>query len=223
MATGDTSKEMLARVRLRLGDRAGTTWTSDTTLYAFLNEGFMALAQNVADAALYNLKKVQSAALVGGTAYYDLPTDFLRPRIVKYKDIVSIFWPVEEIQALIDNPLYTVSESNPFFYIWDGDLYFEVGSVTQGGSDTYELWYIKTPTTISASADPDLGQPFYQPVEDFAVSRALEAAQEYELSAVMMAHFYEATGLINERYKSSGAFSGIPNDPRSEAVREVLQ
>ena len=82
MAAGDNSKDILATVRARLGDRSGAIW-SDAELYAFINEGFMELAHVLPDNALPHLTKVQSAALVAGTSYYDLPGDFLRARLVK--------------------------------------------------------------------------------------------------------------------------------------------
>jgi len=219
MAAGDLSKEMLARVRMRLGDRAGKIWTSDATIYAFISEGFNVMAHDVVDAALYELMKVQSAVLVGAQDEYDLPSDYLRPRIVKYKGLVAVMWPVDELRGL-ELTLYTPAETSPFFYIWDDDLVFEVGTVTQAAAETYELWYVKTPTAVTTTVDPELGEAFFQPVEDFAVSRCMESQQEYGMAAVLMGHFIETCGIINRRYAGAPAFDGIPNDPRLEVLQQ---
>lgn len=219
MAAGDASKKMKAVVLNRVGDKAAVTWSA-AEVYLYLNEGFRALANILADAALYELTYVQSAELGDAQANYNLPADFLRVRTVKYKDDWAVQWPVRQlrsINAADPSLLLNPSETNPFYYLADGDLIFAVGSggVTQGNGDTYELWYIKTPTAITDAVDPELGEEFYDIVEDFAVSRCQEQGLNFEEAAYQMAANLEKALLVNARVTSTvEAFDSVPKDPR---------
>ena len=157
--------------------------------------------------------------LLSSSTSYTFPTDFLRERLVKYKGIEARRWTLDEIDALRANPQTKPSESNPFYYIWEGKICFEVDSVTQANGDEYEIWYVKQPTDIGDSADPDLPEQFHNPLEDFAVARCLEQATgDWEASEVQMAHFLEQCMLVNSRYSGKPAFDGIPSDPRLEVL-----
>lgn len=218
MANGDNSKDILATVRARLGDRSGAIW-SDAELYAFINEGFMELAHVLPDNALPHLTKVQSAALVAGTSYYDLPSDFLRARLVKYKTIVARHWPAQEKEALRDDAIIVPAETNPFWYIEDNGLYFSVGAVTQTGAEKYELWYIKVPTTISATADPDLPEHYWDVVETYAAGRAMEPEKQLDMVKLFRAHFDEEVWLTGLRHATPEEFEGVAFDPVLDTLK----
>jgi len=218
MATGDNAKDIKATIRARLGDRNGDLW-SDAEIYAFVNEGFMELAHLLADNALPHLTKVESDTLVGGTSNYDLPTDFLRARLVKYKGIVATHWPAMEKDALRADAIIVPSESNPFWYIENNDLYFEVSAVTQTNGDTYELWYIKQPTTISDAADPDMPEHYWDLVETYAVSRCMEPDKAFDLAKLFRQHFDEEVWLTALRHATPETFEGIAFDPVPETVK----
>lgn len=220
MAAGDLSKAIKGVVRSRLGDPAGTTW-SDAEVYAYLNAAQLALAHHLCDAGLWQLTKVESTVLVGGQEKYDLPDDFLRVRTVKYKGIIARRWTVEELDALRANanPLTAPSETNPFYYIWENDVVFEVSTVTQGGAETMEIWYIATPTTMTDGVDPVLGGQLYNVLEDWAVSLCLEQNRQYDEAQVESAHFLEQCALITSRYAGKPAYDGVPNDPRLDVLR----
>ena len=218
MAAGDVSKVMKATVRSRIGDLAGTTWTDDE-IYAHLNAAQYALAQNLCDAALWQLTKADSTTLAGAQDNYDLPSDFLRERLVKYKGIVARRWPVEELDALRANPQTAPSETNPFYYIWVNDVVFDVSAVTQGNGDEMEIWYIAEPTEMDDDTDPDLGTQFHNIIEDRAVALCLEHGQgEWDEAKEQTAHFLEQCILINSRYAGKPAYDGVPNDPRLEVL-----
>ena len=220
MADGDISKALLATTRARLGDRdpIGGIW-SDAEIYAFLNEGFAEMALCLPDGALPQLTKVQSAALVGAQSNYDLPADFLRARLVKYKDIVARHWPALHKEALRADALIVPSETNPFWYLEDNDLYFEVSSVTQAGAEKYELWYIKRPTAISTSVDPELHVSSFDIVQTYAHSRCMEPQKAFDMAKLMRAHFDEENYLVALRHQTPEAFEGIAYDPDPEAMR----
>jgi len=218
MAAGDISDAILAVTRARLGDRNGDIW-SDAEIFAFLNEAFMEMALNLPDGALPQLTKVESDTLVGGTANYDLPSDFLRARLVKYKGIVAKHWPALEKEALRDDALLVPSETNPFWYLENDDLYFEVGAVTQSNGDTYELWYIMQPTTISTDVDPELHESVFDIVQTYAVARCMEPQRDFDMAKLMRAHFDEECYLTGLRHLTPSAFEGIAYDPDPESMK----
>ena len=211
---GEIAQKMKSIVRDRVNDKAGTRW-SDPDIYAYLNEGQQALAHYLCDGALWQLTSVEQTDLVDATNNYDLPSDFLRERLVKYKTIVARRWTVEEIDALRANPQTAPTEANPFYYIWAGDIYFPEITVIQTNGDQCEIWYIKQPTDMSDAVDPDFGKQFHNLIEDFAVSRCLEQGDgDFGQAEVQAAHFLEQCLLINSRYRGGSSFEGIPADPR---------
>ena len=215
---GDNSKDIKATVRAGLGDRNGDIW-SDAELYAFINEGFREMAHLLPDNALPHLTKVQSANLVAGTENYDLPTDFLRARLVKYKGIVAIHWPALERDALRDDAILVPNETVPFWYLENDDLYFEVASVTQTGTQKYELWYIKQPVTISDTVDPDLPKPYWDVVETYAMGRAMEPEQRFDMAKLFRQHFDEEVWLTAIRHGTPESFEGIAFDPVPDTLK----
>lgn len=228
MAAGDVSKTMLSRVRARLGDKAGTIWP-DADLYAFLNDGFRAMAVVLPDAALHELTYVDAQTLSAGVSNYDLPTDFLRPRILYYKDIYAKRWPIRDLRALRENSGYSPSETEPFYYVWSGDIYFEF-TVTQGDTEKYDLWYVKRPVTIDTDTDPELSRQYFIAVETYAVSRALEAIsgpdEAGQVAAAeakrQMALFDELCYVMASRFRGDVPFDGTPNDADLRTLREAI-
>ena len=214
MAAGDISDVILATLRARLGDRDGSVW-SDAELFAFLNEGFMEMALHMPDGAIPQLSEIDSTALIAGTSNYDLPTDFLRARIVKYKGIVAKHWPSLEKEALRDDALLVPSESNPFWYLENNDLYVVVGGSgpTQAGAETVELWYMRQPTVISTTVDPDLHASTFDIVQTYAHSRCMEPQGDFGMAKLMRAHFVEECDLVTLRWQTPEAFEGIAYDP----------
>lgn len=215
---GTISQAMLATVRDRVADPAGTRYL-DAEIYAWLNEGLQAIAHAVADEAMTPLTSVDSTALVTSQNNYDLPSDFMRERLVKLIGVVSRRWQQREWDALSHNSMIVASASNPFHYIVDDDIRFHAGSITQSGTDTCEMWYVKSPTTISGTVDPDLPAPFYNLAEDWAVARCFENARRWDLASIAMAHFREQCVLVNSVWNGSGIFDGIPNDPEFSVLR----
>jgi hypothetical protein len=206
---------MVAVVRARVADLAGAHWT-DAELYAFLNAGFLELAHSLPDAALVGLTEATTGALVGAQNEYDLPSDFLRERLVLYKGKVAVRWMVRETGALISDSLIAgaISEANPFYRIWDNDVIFKVGTVTQAGAEVYEVRYIREPTTISSTVDPDLSSAYFNPVEDYAVALCLAEAGQAGAGAVQRAHFDEFCQLVTAQYSNPDfVYDGIPKDP----------
>ena len=212
MPAGDISKGMLAVVRARIGDLAGTI-RSDAEIYGFLNTGFRLLAQELNDAAIPYLTKVQSASLTGAQNAYNLPADFLRERIVKYKGLFARRWRLSETEALRTHAFIVKSETEPYYRIWNKELYFEVGTVSQVNGDTYELWYIKIPTAISAAADPELPKQYFDVVEDLAVSLCMEPGRQVEAARFFLLEHQRKVDLIDVRFDGGEPFDDLLRDP----------
>lgn len=217
---GEISKEILAGTRARIGDRAGEVW-SDADLYAFLNEGFMEIAMHLPDGAMPQLTMVTETLLVAGTSYYDLPTTFLRARAVWYKGLWAKHWPALEKDALRDDALLVPSETNPFWWLENNDLYVSVGASgpTQAGSEKVALWYMKQPTTISDSADPELHESLFDVVQTYAHARCMEPQREFDIARLLRSHFDEEAYLVALRYRTPRAFEGIALDPDPDALK----
>lgn len=228
---GEISQAMRDRVRARLGDKGATnTSWSDAALFRFLNHGFQVLvAKKLPDAAVPYLTDVDEVTLIDGRKSYALPTDFLRARRLEYKGLPAKRWPIHDLRALRRNVNYNPSETDPYFYIWNNNVYFE-NPVTQAGAEVYHLWYVRRPVAISATVDPELPRPFFEPVETFAVSRALEAISgpDEPGQAAMaeakrqMALFDELCYVMASRFRPGRPYDGTPNDPDLKALREAI-
>lgn len=216
MAAGDTTQNMIATVRHRLGDPGGLRWSEEEIIY-YLNATQREVVDLLCDSALYALTDVDSTALVAGTSTYDLPSGFVRQRRVVYKDDDATLWPLEQARALRQNAHHEQSETSPYYVIWDGKLEFFVGSggVTQDNGDTYELWHIEEPTELTTSTDPDFGDHFRNLIEQGAVARALEQgdAGDFERARWERSVFEMLCEIVNMHYGEVPSFGGIPNDP----------
>ena len=210
MPAGDVSKSLLLELRYMLGDLNAATWSS-TDLYSFLADGQQAVVRELRDAALYPLSKVTSATLTGGTASYALPSDFLREHVVKYKTLFATRTSLRDLE-LADDTMQDLTETTPYYYIWDGKIQFQVGTVTQAAAETYEVWYIASPTTISASVDPLVTTPYFNLLLDYAAHLAYVQNQQ-EVSAEMhLGFFTDACQVINAHYGGPEAWDEPPRD-----------
>lgn len=210
--------DMLGVVRARLGDPGKTTW-KDAALYAYLTEAQRHLANELCDAGLWPLCARATITIIAEQTNYDLPADFLRERLVKYKTRFARRWSLADEDSLRDNPQTAPSETNPFYYVWNGDLQFPRITPTQAGGETIDLWYLAAPGPISAVSEPILPKPYFNTMETWAVARALEQNEQFEVADVEMAHVVEETILYNSRYSGKPAYDGVPNDPRLEVLR----
>jgi len=215
---GALATAMVAAVRQRIADQGATNIKTDTTLYRFLSEGQRRLAEDLSDAALYPLAKIDSTVIQAAVAAYDLPADFLRENLVLYKGIRSRRWETVDEDALRRNAQLTPSETVPFHIIWGNQVRFPRIVPTQTGAETIEVWYYCIPPEISASQEPLLLVPYHNTIETFAVARCFEMWEDYDVAAIEQAHYLEECLLINSRYSGKVAFDGVPNDPRLEIL-----
>jgi len=216
---GATSQELLARVRSLIGEPSQETW-HDEEIYSALTAAQLDLITvRLGDGALFEMSEIDEELLVAGTNVYDLPSDFVRERMVEYKGIYSKRHPARYLKALGEgtataNAHYTPSETNPFWRIHAGQVVHSVGTVTQANGDAFNLWYISSPAAdISSTADPELGTQLQNLLVWFAVSRCMEQSGEPEIAAAMMAYYKQCCSLINKRYHDEMPADRIPGDP----------
>lgn len=219
MAAGDITQDMIATVRYRLGDPGGARY-SEAEILSYLNEAQRETADSLCDAALWALTRVQSIPLIAGTSTYALETDFLRQSRVLYKGYDATLWPIHDWRAIRDNAHHETSETNPYYVIWDGkSIEFAVGTVTQAGSEKAYVWYVKEPTEISLTVDPEFPKHFRNIIEQHAYATALGAAPEADLDArdTEMQIFQFLCNLVNAHWGHVPAYGGLARDP---AIKE---
>ena len=78
----------------------------------------------------------------------------------------------------------------------------------------YELWYIREPTTITTSIDPDFGSTNRGLVEDFAVVECLRLRQRGAEADRVEAAYHTRLRIISSRYTGEKPYEGEPGDPK---------
>jgi len=210
---GTLTAELVLRVRRRVGDLAGVTW-SDSTIRGYLSEAQTRLAASLHPGVLHDLSKVAGATLTAALADYALPSDFLRERLVLYKTLTAKRTPAEEYPLKTTGGLAGQSETKPHYWLWGGYLKFLVGTVTQTNGDTYELWYILDPPALSASVDPVVARPLYGLLEEYAVGRCLEENGQPRVAAMILQRFEDLCRIINARCSGNVIHDGPLTDRR---------
>lgn len=215
---GEITQEIMANVAGRMGDPAFDDFTEAEVL-AYINAGYRKIVDLCVDRALWQLTAVDETLLVAGTSKYDLPSDIARPTLVLYKTIPAIIWSHADMRALKKpNANLGASETTPYWTVVDGDIEVFVGDggVTQAGAETLDLWYIKEPTTVSETVDPELGKWFQNAVETYAVSLCWSQGQgDSNQSRTELIHFYAELQRINAPYIGIvPPMDGLPRDPQ---------
>jgi len=218
MAAGDVSKTLLARVRSRINEPSAGEW-ADSEIYANLSRGQMDLVANqLCDGALEGLREIAEGTLTASQNPYDLPTDFLRARVVYYKGIWARRWEKRYIAALGEgtataNVHVAPSETVPYYYLHADQIVFAVSAVTQTNGDKYELFYVKSPPDVTTSVDPLISTYLHGLMVDFAVSRCREQSQDFGEAEMVMRYYMEMASLLNARYMGTSAYDGPGGDP----------
>lgn len=214
---GEITQEIMGNVAGRMGDPAYDRFT-ESEILSYINAGFREIVDLCVDRALWQLTYVDETELVAATSTYDLPSDMARPTLLLYKTIPAVLWPHHQLRFLKKpNANADASETAPYWTIWNDDIELFVGSggVTQDNGDTIELWYIKEPTTVSESVDPELGVWFYNAVETYACSMCWAQGQgDPDQSRRELMHFYAELQRINAHYTAEvPPMDGLPRDP----------
>lgn len=214
MAAGDITDDMVATIRHRLGDPGGLQW-DDSELLINLNEALRMLADYLKDGALFALTEVKEQALTTAVNSYALPTDFLRERRVVYIAVPAVKWDLDRLQALSSNAHYTPAATEPYYLLWDAKIELLVGGVVQGGTDSVDIWYIKQPTTVTTSVDPEVGRQYRNVLEDMVVEAALSQGEMpfSEQAQVMHEIALRQLGQINSHWGAVPPHGGFANDP----------
>jgi len=215
-----TSVQMKWLLRTLLADLGEDRW-GDTELYLYLSMAQRRIAAEASIPTLWALTDIDVQTLVADQEEYDLPDDFAYDRLVLYKGIESVRKSKDQIRELVDpNSHITPSETNPFHVIENDDIVFYVGTVTQGDSETYELYYVRTPAEIDAETNPELPEHFHNAIIDLAMQLAYEAADEPERAEAQEAYGLEAIVHMNARYHGRDPYDDIARDPWLTGLRE---
>jgi len=216
---GEISQDLLARTRTCLNEPAAITW-QDSELYRYLVEAQRDLVgERLPDAAVWQCQEIVRGTWTNGVYEYSLPGDFLRARYAAIGGASlaaatpAVYISLEEFNAMLANNYFGASKTNPFWSVDHNLLKFHTGSQNPDVA-TYWLLYVRQPTDLSSTVDPEVARIYEAALVDFAVSRAREQQRNFGEAQRMMAHYKARVAAICERYGGEGkAHQGVPGDP----------
>ncbi len=211
MNTGRTLR-MIAAVRGRINEPSEQQLTN-AQLLTFLNDAQQELCIQLNDGALWSLKASVIRALTLNEAAYALPADFMREEILSYKGIVARRWSVRELDALSgSNVLHEPSETRPYYYIWNNQLWIRAGTKTSGN---YRFYYVAAPTDMTTVLDPEVPVEYDDLMVTFATSLCREAQALPEEAERLRQEFLGRCAIVNSRFSGSMPHDTVPGDRRA--------
>jgi len=209
MAAGDITDAMVARIRERIGEVA-TSGLLDSEIISQLNRAQSHLATHLCDEAMPELKQTVEGNLTASQA--TLPSDFWRERLLTVAGVYANKVNVSELDNIND-----ASASNVYYYIWGatGNAVLVVEMGDPASTVACKLWYMRYPTTVSTSVDPDFTEPNRWMLEDFAVAECLRMRQRHAEAETVIARYMTMIRTVNSRYRLGEQFEGHPGDPSS--------
>ena len=187
-------------------------YTSDIDQWVL--DGQLWLANMVVDEALSmtdtGLSAVTSFADSSGTSTeIALPTDFMRDIAITAKigsDSSLYRLTKVSLAELLDirdgrSDLLKVDSADKvmkYYALADGKCYFSAAPVT--GADKAKVYHIKEPQTTKAT-ECDLPDGLEPLLEDYAVIRAYEQMQRYDMAVALLQSLHTSLTVINTRYR----------------------
>ena len=211
-AANGRTPQLMALVRARIGEPS-QQGVQNSEIIGYLNEAQFDLCAQLNDAALYALLEEQVGTLTLDALPYALPADFMRARVLKYKAIVAQRWPIIALDALTNDALHVPSESKPFYYLWDSQLWIEAGTKTAG---SYYLHYYRLPVDMAdtTSSSPSLPLELDGLLIAFAVSRCRESKGDAGESEQLWQEYLSRCEIINSRYNGALPVDSVAGDRR---------
>lgn len=128
----------------------------DGGLTTWLNDAYLYVCDQISQANPDFFTKAETASMVTGQTEYSLPADFERALMVELE--LSGTWrramPLPGIGSLPiseNTSGLTYNPGDPVYYIYGGNIGFR--PLTFATGDTIKLWYVYTPTELSADTD----------------------------------------------------------------------
>jgi len=182
--------EIRTKIRYNIRESTADVW-ADAELNYWIND----VQREVAAALnpMYNPELIQlkTQVLTSGTAFYDLPSDFLK--IIGNGDVNSnpyILVPPDLARPMIIDE-YSYDSSKKFFYIRDNDVYLYPTPGASEDGQGFFYSYLKNPTDFSddTTTDGDLNNIAYQLVVDKVSGVALMKLESEESLALSRQFF----------------------------------
>ena len=230
---GEVSRIMKQRIRRRVDDLNGDVF-DDAEIYLWLSEAQRDIATRMPDITLPHLCVTKywgdtSNPLTEGDSTYALPNDFMRERGLKYTrdaDKWARRLALRDLPRIVDSLEAAPSDTNPYYWLWNGQINLEVGEVAS--TDAFTFYYVKYPADYAVSVstsgtesldaesgaiaddtDPTISRMYFRAMEEFAVSRCMEVRRNLEAANYFMGIYEKLLAEIKARYV-------IPGDPADD-------
>jgi len=215
MAAGDIAKSLRDTVRARIGEPS-ETGVETVDIYAFLNEAVYDVMWRINDGAMPEMTDLATGTLTNSRVA--LPATFWREWLVQIgaSDYVAQQWDISELDALANNTLTAPSATNPYYFVWYNvtdaaiRLHVEVGNPAD--SSAYDIFFVKTPTDMSDSVDPELTAALHELLVDYCTMRCREQRGEYGEAERLRRGYIAKIDAINSRYREGSRNEGRGGD-----------
>lgn len=198
-----TGNDMLATLGLRLNDPDSVKFPQSSRLDA-LNIAQKSVVNLVNNAYLTELQVIDAAKAMtaNALAFSSLANVPIRNGIIAVKDATGGKWanmidPGD--QKRLENTYLAASSINPIAYIFNEKIYVE----GPGATDTIDVWYLKEPTDLAASAtECELNVSLHQLVVDFAEAQLWKMANNLDQANGAQKNAYDQIQALNARYEA---------------------
>ncbi len=169
---------------------------SDGGLLVWVNDAYMQMVDEIVKVNPDYFAKSATANTVIDQQEYELPSDFDKALMVNIQ-IDSTWKRATPLQNI--NQIPTVADtssgqgfswSNPRFYIVDGNIGFMPIPDENGSSGNIKMWYVYTPTELSADSDtPSIPSKFHHVIKYGAYANYLDQDDEHAAAERMRVRF----------------------------------
>jgi len=214
MAAGDITKALRDNVRVRAGE-ASQDGILDAQIIAYMNAAVDDILIRVDNGPLSSCSATATGNLTEaaepchtGAVSVALPADFVREITLLYGDEQAQLIEVSRLDEIDNNAHRAPTTTNVYYYIWDGSIFAEAGTVA---TKAYSLYYIQRPAVMSLTVDPTISGEFYGLIEDFAVAKCREQVGQYDEKQRILAHYSARCTVLNSRW-GAPVYEGSPGD-----------
>lgn len=207
-----TRAEILADLKVMIGRGIEV---SDSELYAWINDGYNQLIDEVIANNPDYFVKIGTINLVGGTNTYTLPTDCEKVSMVSVQTNGEWkrFFPLNNLGYSSADNDDDYDLTNPKYYIYGSSIVLDptpASSVTNG----LKLWYVYTPTQLTSdSSVPAVPARYHGLIKYWAYANYLDRDDEHVSAERMRQRFDALVGKMRDNM-----FGGQNDQPKTVEI-----